>query len=186
MDYQTITYGRPAWVQFFNAPAINGNLFNWMQIHDEVNDNHQMIGIRAYQRSSFSDTLKHCSKHEAEPITIGCKLCWKVLCPLCISSNKNCAQGQQHTLQLNDYSVPDVRLRYDLFKIYVIFLCTPLAPIRLYRYRHCSLYNIQNWNELSWMSSVQCYRNFWQLLWFFVLILAVHLAFCGLFGLWVF
>ena len=55
-----------------------------------------MISIKAYRESSFSEEVRYCENenHKSEPVTIGCKICWVILCPLCISTSKHCPSGE--------------------------------------------------------------------------------------------
>ena len=52
-----------------------------------------MMGIKNYVKSSYADELRSCDTHTGEPYTIGCKICLKIYCPLCLSSAGLCDNG---------------------------------------------------------------------------------------------
>ena len=58
------------------------------QVHEDLNEGHKMVSIKTYRESSFSEEVRYCENHKSEPVTIGCKICWIILCPLCISTSK--------------------------------------------------------------------------------------------------
>ena len=69
-----------------------------LKAHDDLNEGHKMISISAYRESIFSNEMIYCEIHKSEPATIGCRICWIILCPCCISSSGNCIGGECYRL----------------------------------------------------------------------------------------
>ena len=77
----------------FEYPMCNVILF-FFQAHEDLNQGHKTIGIVAYRDSAFADEIRYCDQHTSEPSTMGCRVCWKILCPLCVTTDKKCEDGK--------------------------------------------------------------------------------------------
>ena len=66
-------------------------LFKW---HNEGIDDHNFLAIRDYLDSSFAEEQRYCQTHKAQVLNIGCKQCWMIFCPECLSTAGTCDNGE--------------------------------------------------------------------------------------------
>ena len=83
----------------FKYPMCNVFLF-FFQAHEDLNQGHKTIGIVAYRDSAFADEIRYCHKHTSEPSTMGCRVCWKILCPMCGTTDKKCQEGKSYFMHV--------------------------------------------------------------------------------------
>ena len=64
------------------------------QGHDEWLDDHRKIGIEEYAVQATNSHLIFCEQHEDQPYTMGCRVCHKLICTICISNPGICSNGK--------------------------------------------------------------------------------------------
>ncbi|XP_067940372.1 uncharacterized protein [Watersipora subatra] len=71
-----------------------------LEQHDGVLEDHHTIPMAQYLSKASPNLPEICTKHDNQPLVVGCKVCHTISCMKCVADSTRCDKGGPHDFQL--------------------------------------------------------------------------------------